>query len=310
MKGIGIVAAVIGVVVGSSACFAQSQSDEMSKVQAIIERSHNLQNQRRAQNSFIRSIAEGSRNDAKQQMVTGGTKPLTTSNQPASISKPAAVPTPKPAQMVAAGHSDQVKQLETQITELNQANTLFQQQTDQRIDALNQEHATLQGKLTKVAQVLAMLNQEITQLGQQVQSAQQQLSGSATAQKTAFAATSHNWIEKIERTAPIQYILYAILALLAIIILMLIPRRAKPRMERVAAESTAGAANDGVADTKGEYDFMGSEEAIPAKLDLARAYMAMEDYHSAKKVLQQVMQIGDEAQRQEAKAMLDKIPSK
>lgn len=60
-------------------------------------------------------------------------------------------------------------------------------------------------------------------------------------------------------------------------------------------------------DTRTEYDFMGSHEGIPAKLDLARAYIAMEDYTSARETLSEILGEGNEEQRQEAKILLSKI---
>jgi len=57
-------------------------------------------------------------------------------------------------------------------------------------------------------------------------------------------------------------------------------------------------------DTRDEYDFMSTEQAIPAKLDLARAYMDMGDPNAAKKVLQEVVLKGDETQVHEAKQLI------
>lgn len=57
-------------------------------------------------------------------------------------------------------------------------------------------------------------------------------------------------------------------------------------------------------DTRDEYDFMSTEQAIPAKLDLARAYMDMGDPSAAKKVLQEVVLKGDETQVHEAKQLI------
>lgn len=53
-----------------------------------------------------------------------------------------------------------------------------------------------------------------------------------------------------------------------------------------------------------EYDFLGSEEGIPAKLDLARAYFAMEDRAAAIEVLEDVIAKGSEEQQKEAKELL------
>lgn len=61
--------------------------------------------------------------------------------------------------------------------------------------------------------------------------------------------------------------------------------------------------------TEEEYDFMSSQEAIPAKLDLARAYIDMEDIPSAKSVLDEVIAKGNEAEVKEAKKILRKIKS-
>ena len=44
----------------------------------------------------------------------------------------------------------------------------------------------------------------------------------------------------------------------------------------------------------GEYDFMGSSEGIPAKLDLARAYIAMEDFTAARETLAEILGEGSE----------------
>lgn len=48
---------------------------------------------------------------------------------------------------------------------------------------------------------------------------------------------------------------------------------------------------------EGEYDFLSSEDAIPTKLDLARAYIAMDNHSAARLVLQEVLVQGDASQR-------------
>ena len=67
---------------------------------------------------------------------------------------------------------------------------------------------------------------------------------------------------------------------------------------------------EGVVDDEDEYDFMGSVEGIPAKLDLARAYVDMDDFLSAEKVLADVLENGTAAQKKDAKKILAKITSK
>ncbi len=295
----------------SSSALSQTQDNEMAKVKAIMQQSRQEQQQKRqtvqeqqaaekAGAGFMQSLAKGMKNSAKQQLVTQGAS--------SSATTPAAAPTIAP---VGGGT---VKELETQLSQLNQANLTFQQQTDQRIDVLNHEHTALTAKLTQLGQVLGILNQEITQLGQQVKTAQQQVvaatSGGKTGAHTAAPAIT-SFTGQLESSKTIQYVLYAILILLIIVILMLIPRRGGYRMAAEAGPAAdTFAANDtpNGADTKDEYDFMGSKEAIPAKLDLARAYLAMEDYVSAQKVLVQITRTGDAEQKKEAQKMLDQIP--
>ncbi|PHQ81005.1 MAG: hypothetical protein COB66_03420 [Coxiella sp. (in: Bacteria)] len=324
MKKMMIAASVLATVLAGSV-FAQPQDADMANVKAIMEHSHQVQQQQKVQQQqsqqlqqqeskvragFLQSIMNSSKDTAKQQLVTPGSTTAATAGSVTTQAPVATTPT-----TTAAVGGGTVKELESQLSELNHANASFQQQTDQRIDVLNQEHTLLQGKLTNIGQVLGILNQEVTQLSQQIQTAQKQLTTTTTAGHTQLATASPSMMStfetKIEHQSATQYVLYAILVLLIVIILMLIPRRKGYRMETVAVTETGGASasNDTKeSDTKDEYDFMGSEEAIPAKLDLARAYMAMEDYVSARKVLQQVTKKGDKEQRAEAKAMIDKIP--
>ncbi|OGT44838.1 MAG: hypothetical protein A3E82_06135 [Gammaproteobacteria bacterium RIFCSPHIGHO2_12_FULL_38_11] len=58
---------------------------------------------------------------------------------------------------------------------------------------------------------------------------------------------------------------------------------------------------------KSEYDFMGTDEAIPAKLDLARSYIAMGNHTDAKMELKIVIQKGNEEQKMIAEALMHKI---
>ena len=53
-----------------------------------------------------------------------------------------------------------------------------------------------------------------------------------------------------------------------------------------------------------EYDFMGSEEGIPAKMNLARAYFDMGLPEKARKVLTDIAAKGDSSQKEEARSML------
>ena len=60
-------------------------------------------------------------------------------------------------------------------------------------------------------------------------------------------------------------------------------------------------------DDASEYDYMGSDEAIPAKLDLARAYMDMGEGNTAQVILEEVLKKGNNDQQAEAFGLLAKI---
>lgn len=60
-------------------------------------------------------------------------------------------------------------------------------------------------------------------------------------------------------------------------------------------------------DLEEEYDFMGEDEAIPTRLNLARGYIEMEKYSDARKALELVFEKGDELQIEEAKNLLRQI---
>lgn len=68
--------------------------------------------------------------------------------------------------------------------------------------------------------------------------------------------------------------------------------------------------DDSLVEDEDEYDFMGSVEGIPAKLDLARAYVDMDDSESAEKVLADVIANGTAAQKKQAKTILTEITGK
>lgn len=98
----------------------------------------------------------------------------------------------------------------------------------------------------------------------------------------------------------------AIILLLIGVLIGRLSRRSKPSVIVQHAQNGADrVVGDVLADdTKSEYDFMGSREAIPAKLDLARSYITMRDYDQAKTVLQAVLASGDDEQRSEAESLL------
>lgn len=60
-------------------------------------------------------------------------------------------------------------------------------------------------------------------------------------------------------------------------------------------------------DIEDEYDYLGSEEGIAAKLDLARAYIDMDDPDQAREALQDVLKSGDASQQAAARELLEQL---
>lgn len=292
--------------------FADPQDVEMAQVQAIMDKSHQIQSQQRIQEAqakagahYVVNMLKEGEDHAQQQLVTPDEAPAVTTNFV------------KPATLTPADESAQVtvQALQTQLAQVNQANLLFQQQVNQRIETLNQDFSLVQAKLSQVNQVLGVLNQEITELSSKVSDGKPLKSALTPQQQQQISSTSSilplSFLNSIEHSKLIEYVLFAIMALLVIVVLMLIPRKRSYQMEAVTQTvgSPTTASDSEENDTKDEYDFMGSDEAIPAKLDLARAYIAMEDYEAAHQVLAQVTSKGNREQQAEAQKMLDRMPA-
>lgn len=64
---------------------------------------------------------------------------------------------------------------------------------------------------------------------------------------------------------------------------------------------------DELAAADDEFDFLAGTDECATKLDLARAYIDMEDAEGAKELLQEVLQEGSDQQKQEARGMMDKM---
>lgn len=107
-----------------------------------------------------------------------------------------------------------------------------------------------------------------------------------------------------QQLAGMQYTIYGLAGLVVLLGLLFSIRTRKKSSPHVVAPATPVAVT---AAAEGEYDFMGSSEAIPAKLDLARAYIAMEDFAAARETLIEILTEGGAEHRLEAKSLFNKI---
>jgi FimV-like protein len=222
--------------------------------------------------------------------------------------------TPRTAAINKQTMTPELHELQAQLSELNQLGLLFQQRTDQRLETLTSQNTQMQNKIKELAMAIGLLNQEITQLSKTtaVQQGKTNLEKNSGIAETMNISQVLDFIVQQSGTI-IIVLLSAILLAVIVLILVNIRRLRKSHNPQYAIENAPKSISSSAIvldedDTKSEYDFMNSNEAIPAKLDLARAYLDMEDYRSAREALNQVMSEGNRGQRLEAETMLNKIP--
>jgi len=89
-------------------------------------------------------------------------------------------------------------------------------------------------------------------------------------------------------------------------------------MDTILADSDSGESLDDLPQFDAELgdgaesldeDSIGELDEVGTKLDLARAYVDMGDPAGARSILEEVLDEGDEAQRQQAQQLLDSLPS-
>ena len=89
--------------------------------------------------------------------------------------------------------------------------------------------------------------------------------------------------------------------LLGLSLLVTVTKMVKSNRQRVS--------NSKLVSQDDEFDFLNSEEGMIAKLDLARAYLAMQDYNQMRDVLNDVITHGNEDQATQARALLKETDS-
>lgn len=198
--------------------------------------------------------------------------------------------------------------------------TESQEQLSRRIQELAESNQVMSTAIQSIDQSLSQLQQEINALSKQ-QAIEQQQWQSQPHNKNNFLSTIPivTILSSIiaEAKTPIGLgVIAAILLGCALMITRMIMRRADERA--FSSGKTVRTAQEKMTrpdalldeDTKNEYDFMGTREAIPAKLDLARSYMEMNDHDQAYAILKTVMELGNENQRTEAQLLIQKIVKK
>lgn len=170
--------------------------------------------------------------------------------------------------------------LKSALLQLNKNVTQYQQQNDAKMLILGAQVSSNTADLARLDKALALLNQEFS---------------ASTPGLVQAAEPSLNGFDYWERH--LNTWMSAVAALIVLLVLLVVLRKTTKKKEKLVAEMD---------DTEGEYDYMGSAESMPAKLNLAHAYIKMENFSAAKEVLQEVVQKGREEQKVAAQELLKK----
>ena len=194
--------------------------------------------------------------------------------------------------------SKQMAEMREKLADLTQSILLTQQRMNDQILFLDKKTTAMQEEIQQLMQVIKTLKQaegapEISAVGAEAS----RLSVMPWHDLTA------RWMQSFKE----EYLVYGTAVILGLLVALLFMAFAKKKPFQQPSSSPKTASVEKKDDTESEYDFMGSAESIPAKLDLARAYVAMEDYVSAQAVLKHVFAEGNPQQKQEAQDLLNNM---
>lgn len=193
---------------------------------------------------------------------------------------------------------------QTQLSSLRESNLLFQQKSLQSLRELAQKNVAVTTQLATINQILASLTSELDDL----KAAQAQIQAHRkSAQDHESLNAKQGWRQLLETIGISGYFNLGGAALLVFCLGFLAGRTRYSQKQSNVQPADSASPESTEDDTKDEYDFMSSNEAIPAMLDLARSYIAMEDYDQARAVLKAILVRGDDTQKDEANTLMDKI---
>jgi len=223
------------------------------------------------------------------------------------VSNAVAVTQPTSIAVPAANAINVDTSLQAQLSQLNQEILLYQQQSDRRIEAIASKNEMFMNTLNNVNQVVLQLGREVEML----RTTQAQLASIRNQENSVAHSSAIVWEQWFTWLKQLGVIGYLNFALVAVLLLTLGFAASKFRRNAIATTEQPMTAHENKPisddDTRDEYHFMSTHEAIPAMLDLARAYVAMEDFSKAKTALQTVLEKGNDVQRREATLLFSKI---
>lgn len=189
---------------------------------------------------------------------------------------------------------------------LEQAIPLIRAQVEETIQSVAQQEKKINDQIIQLQLQNAQLYDQINRISQQLNEAHQQL----VREDHQEAQDSHK-ISLMKWAGSIF-----IISFLLIVFILLWPNiKRKQKMQPISHETIRDIIHDPIieeaseddAESEKEYDFMNSREAVPVKLDLARAYLDMGENDSAREVLKAVLEQGNEEQCAQARELLASV---
>lgn len=211
------------------------------------------------------------------------------------------VPQPSLTPSLDAAEQQQFQSLQTKLDLFNQLSTIQEQRLDNHIAAIQQEYQLQEQQIREIGQNLTGIRDDLYKLERNAaapKGAMQSATGlfENTAQKQIF------WMASILG-----------LVMLVLTFFALGNRSRNKAISKAQAKATVarnapnkeGVSKEGTSEQ--EYDYLNSAEGLASKLDLAQAYITMEDYKSARDLLRQVLATGNIEQRHRAEKLLSRI---
>jgi FimV-like protein len=186
--------------------------------------------------------------------------------------------------------SRQIGLLQTQYSNVGKALLNFDQQYQAEVTDLIQNNKDLQDQIAELQQQENLLLQQISNLQDKVNKLNQ------PSQFTMWVDPYIKYLQQYLGETGFYLSLVGVAVILLFFIWWVWPWR--KRYAKIEGEEW---------DIESEYDFMGSQEGVPAKLDLARAYIDMDNKDEAQKILTEILKQGNAEQQSEAKDLLEKI---
>ncbi len=211
-----------------------------------------------------------------------------------------------------------VNQLKTQVAELlvqQQHNTLILNKQSVQVEAVHHRVAQTQQQLEKIQEMTSSQMTKVHTLEDNWRSQleMQKQHGHQLAKKLMVIQPRMTQLQ--DKVAQLhQVILYGGGGAIGFLLLLLLMLWVKTRRMKASLETVPVAMNSvetpQVASPDDDYDYLGSNEGVGAKLDLARAYIEMGDYSAARDALQEVLHSPKSDLAEQAAQLLEQIKEK